>query len=213
MQYLRSLRDAFAETDTSKLLERWTQVDRAWMEIDTPIQPGHMMEYYEDQYRQAVSIECDLRIDDPALFISSAQEDAQAMYESMYEEIGRENFPKSYEYSLGNLQKAQLHIGNPVLQYGSFLCGAYSAQVVPNDDSVSYELGKKIFAFPKYVLQAQKSALRMQLETEFFSEDFLQDYRLFLQDEDRYYRVYDVETIGHEFGHTLWLTPGGEVQM
>lgn len=213
LQYLRSLRDAFAETDTSKLLERWTQVDRAWMEIDTPIQPGHMMEYYEDQYRQAVSIECDLRIDDPALFISSAQEDAQAMYESMYEEIGRENFPKSYEYSLGNLQKAQLHIGNPVLQYGSFLCGAYSAQVVPNDDSVSYELGKKIFAFPKYVLQAQKSALRMQLETEFFSEDFLQDYRLFLQDEDRYYRVYDVETIGHEFGHTLWLTPGGEVQM
>jgi Zn-dependent oligopeptidase len=25
--------------------------------------------------------------------------------------------------------------------------------------------------------------------------------------------MYDIETIGHEFGHTLWLTPNAEVKM
>jgi hypothetical protein len=94
------------------------------------------------------------------------------------------------------------------LAYGSFLCGAYSAQVVPNDDVVSKVHGKKIFAFPKYVLEAQKSAPRMKLDSKLISEEILEKYRKFLDGrEEDYYKIYDIETIGHEFGHTLWLTP------
>jgi hypothetical protein len=33
-----------------------------WMAIDTPFQPAHPIEYYEDKYRKAVSIELDFRI-------------------------------------------------------------------------------------------------------------------------------------------------------
>ena len=92
------------------MVEKWTRVDIAWMDIDTPVQPTHLMEYYEDRYRKAVSIEFDLRLDDPSLFESTVSGDIEAMYESMYDEIGRENFKESYEYSLSNQKRVQLHI-------------------------------------------------------------------------------------------------------
>jgi Zn-dependent oligopeptidase len=42
----------------------------------------------------------------------------------------------------------------------------------------------------------------------------LEEYYEFLQGaNETYYKIYDIETIGHEFGHTLWLTPGCEVKM
>ena len=212
--YFEAIISAWEEVDPNSLVEKWTQVDIAWMTIDTPVQPGHLMEYYEDKYRKAVSIEFDLRLDDPLLFTSRVSNDIQAMYESMYDEIGRENFPESYEYSLQNQKRAQLHIGAPVLQYGSFLCGAYSAQVVPNDDEVSKVHGKKIFAFPKFVLESKRMAPKMRLDEEIFSQQLLEKYGDFLNGSDKdFYEVYDTETIGHEFGHTLWLTPGCEVRM
>lgn len=80
------------------------------MAINTPVQPGHMMEYYEDKYRKAVAIEFDLRLDDPSLFTSTVSEDIEAMYETMYDEIGRDNFPESYKYSLQNQKSVGLHI-------------------------------------------------------------------------------------------------------
>ena len=212
--YFESIVLAWSEKNPNTLVEKWTQVDTLWMAIDTPIQPGHLMEYYEDKYRKAVSIEFDLRLDDPSLFKSRVAKDVEAMYESMYNEIGRENFSESYEYSLQNQKRVQLHIWAPVLQYGSFLCGAYSAQVVPNDDEVSKVHGKKIFAFPKFVLESKRMAPKMQLDKEIFSEDLLEKYENFLHGSDKdFYEVYDTETIGHEFGHTLWLTPGCEVRM
>lgn len=212
--YFTAIQTAWKETDVNNLVHLWTQVDIAWMEIDTPVQPGHLMEYYEDKYRRAVSIEFDLRLSDPSLFKSTVSEDIEDMYEGMYDEIGRDNFSESYKYSKNNQKQVQLHIWAPVFAYGSFLCGAYSAQVVPNDDEVSKVHGKKIFAFPKFVLESQRSAPKMKLDSEIISSEILEKYYEFLSGSDEnYYKIYDIETIGHEFGHTLWLTPGCEIKM
>ena len=214
IEYFSAIKDALRETDTNKLVEKWSEVDVKWMAVDTPIQPGHPIEYYEDKYRRAVSIEFDMRLLDPSLFESEVAADIENMYEGMYDEIGRENFPESYEYSKKNFQKVQLYISSPVLAYGSFLCGAYSAQVVPNDDEVSKVHGKKIFAFPKFVLESQRSAPKMKLDSEMIDAEILEKYYAFLAGDDAdYYKIYDIETIGHEFGHTLWLAPGSEVAM
>lgn len=179
--YFKALQNAWNEKDIDTLVEKWSQVDIAWMAIDTPVQPGHPIEYYEDKYRRAVSIEFDMRLSDPTLFESEVAENISHMYEGMYDEIGRENFPESYEYSKNNQKQVGLYIGAPVLQYGSFLCGAYSAQVVPNDDEVSKVYGKKIFAFPKFVLEAQRTAPKMKLDAEIISDSFLKKYYAFLE--------------------------------
>ena len=179
--YFASIQRALSELDTEKLVERWAEVDTLWMDIDTPVQPGHPIEYYEDKYRRAVSIEFDLRLTDPSLFESTVAQNIEHMYEAMYDEIGRENFRESYHYSLNNQKKVQLYIGAPVLAYGSFLCGSYSAQVVPNDDEVSKIHGKKIFAFPKYVLESQRNAPKMLLDVEMIDEYILAKYYTFLQ--------------------------------
>ncbi len=214
IKYFKAIKLALWELDPNLCVEKWTDVDIAWMAINTPVQPGHMMEYYEDKYRKAVAIEFDLRLDDPSLFTSTVSEDIEAMYETMYDEIGRDNFPESYKYSLQNQKSVGLHIWAPVLQYGAFLCGAYSAQVVPNDDEVSKVHGKKIFAFPKFVLESKRLAPKMKLDTKIFSQEILEKYYDFLhRNDESFYKVYDTETIGHEFGHTLWLTPGCEVKM
>ena len=214
IEYFRAIQDAWKEQEIDKLVEKWSEVDVAWMAIDTPVQPWHPIEYYEDKYRRAVSIEFDMRLVDPSLFTSEVAADIENMYEGMYDEIGRDNFPESYSFSKNNQKQVQLYIWAPVLAYGSFLCGAYSAQVVPNDDEVSKVHGKKIFAFPKYVLEAQRTAPKMKLDTEMISSEVLDKYRTFLDGSDEnYYKIYDIEVIGHEFGHTLWLTPGSEVSM
>lgn len=68
--------------------------------------------------------------------------------------------------------------------------------------------GKKIFAFPKYVRESQKAAPKMALDAKMIDAEILEKYEAFLQGpEERYYEIYDIETIGHEFGHTLWLSP------
>ncbi len=214
IEYFRAIQTAWKQQDVNQLVAAWSEVDVKWMAIDTPVQPGHPIEYYEDKYRRAVSIEFDMRLVDPSLFESEVAADIENMYEGMYDEIGRENFPESYEFSKNNQKQVQLYIWAPVLAYGSFLCGAYSAQVVPNDDEVSKIHWKKIFAFPKYVLEAQRSAPKMKLDSTMISETILQKYREFLDGPDeQYYKIYDIETIGHEFGHTLWLTPGSEISM
>ncbi len=214
IEYFTAIKEAWQEQDVDQLVAAWSEVDVKWMAIDTPVQPGHPMEYYEDKYRRAVSIEFDLRLLDLSLFTSTVAKDVEQMYEGMYDEIGRENFPESYQYSQKSMKQVQLYISSPVLAYGSFLCGTYSAQVVPNDDVVSSQYGKKIFAFPKYVREAQRSAPKMQLDKEIISEDLLIKYYEFLHGSDEnYYTIYDIETIGHEYGHTLWLTPGAEVAM
>ena len=214
IDYYKAVRKALAEIDTDRLVERWAEVDTLWMDITSPIQPGHMLEYYEDKYRRAVSIESDVRIVDPSIPKSEVLSNIKNMYEALYDEIGRDNFLESYHYSLNNLEKVQLYIWAPIFMYGSFLCGSYSAQVVPNDDIVSKEYGKKIFAFPKFVYEAQRSAPRMKLDSECIDEEILTKYCAFLEkDFEHYFDIYDIETIGHEYGHSLWLKEWSEVRM
>ena len=214
LSYYDTLIDAWNETDTDTLVEKWAAVDTAWMAIDTPFQPGHMIESYEDKYRKAVSIETDFRLGNPFLFESKVALEIEQMYEEIFTEIGKEDFEEAYTHSLHSFKQVQLHIGVPYLSYGSFLCGMYSAQVVPNDNEVSKVHGKKIFAFPEFVLQGQRKLPFMQLDNETFENDFLTKYRKFLYgSESRYYKVYDIEVIGHEFGHTLWLAPDTETEM
>ncbi len=94
IEYFRAIQIAFNETDVHELVAKWSEVDVKWMAIDTPVQPGHPIEYYEDKYRRAVSIEFDMRLSDPSLFQSEVATDIENMYEGMYDEIWRENFPR-----------------------------------------------------------------------------------------------------------------------
>ena len=63
--YIQTLIKAFAEEKTHLLVERWADVDRAWMKIKSPIQIGHPLEYYEDHFRKAVALEWDIRLTNP----------------------------------------------------------------------------------------------------------------------------------------------------
>ena len=56
-----------------------------------------------------------------------------------------------------NIDKTQLYISTPMLYYGAEFNGLFSAQVVPNDEKVSGECGKKIFAFVDFVVAATSS--------------------------------------------------------
>ena len=98
IEYFTAIQNAWNQQDVNELVAAWSEVDIKWMAIDTPVQPGHPIEYYEDKYRRAVSIEFDMRLLDPSLFTSEVAADIENMYEGMYDEIGRENFPESYEF-------------------------------------------------------------------------------------------------------------------
>ena len=100
------------------------------------------------------------------------------------------------------------------MSYGSRMTSLYSAQVIPNDPVITEKCGKKIFAVPGFILTAQKNNPVMKLNYDFFDKKVLENYRDFLlEDPQKYYRVYDIETIGHEFGHTLWLDTDTETKM
>jgi hypothetical protein len=104
------------------------------------------------------------------------------------------------------MKRVQLYISTPVLYFGAEFSGLFSAQVVPNDEVVSEAHGKKIFAFPGFVLENQKSVPTMQITKNIFEENFIKKHHNFIQnDEKKYFEIYDIETIGHEYGHTLWL--------
>jgi len=63
------------------------------------------------------------------------------------------------------------------------------------------------------VLEGKKKAPVMKLTKEILDSDLLNDYLNILEDSKLYFDIYDVETIGHEFGHTLWLTKDTEILM
>jgi hypothetical protein len=88
-----------------------------------------------------------------------------------------------------------LYISEPVLYFGSELEGLFSAQVVPNDEEISQKYGKKIFAFPRKVLEDKKRQPLTKLSKLVFSDKILKIYRDILEDEITFYKIYDVETI------------------
>lgn len=213
INYLNAIKNAFLEKDTNKLIDKWSKIDDVWMEIKTPFQISHPLEFYEDKYRKAVAPEWDLRILN-TVFESDVEYSIESMYESFYDELWRDNFKSSYEFSLANQKRVQLYLTSPVLYYSSELTWMFSAQVVPNDEVISKAKWKKIFAFPEMVLANKRSTPFMKIESVIFEKNLLNDYRKSLFWDDKiFYKIYDIETIGHEYGHTLWLDLDSEILM
>lgn len=214
IDYLESIIQAFSETNRHELVKRWSIVDEKWMAIDTPFQIVHPIEYYEDKYRKAVSPEWDIRIDDTKTLDSTILADVKSMYEAHYDDLWRDTYKASYEFSLDSLNRTQLHICNTLLSYGSRMTNMYSAQVIPNDAIITAKCGKKIFALPAFILESHKNAPVMKLSYDFFDQEVLQNYKnCIFWDAQKYYKIYDIQTIGHEFGHTLWLDTDTEMLM
>ncbi len=216
VKYIQSLITAFSEKRTDRLVHYWSEVDRAWMDITTPIQIGHPLEYYEDHYRKAVALEWDIRLSNPTY--QSANQRANKlknMSTELYQHIDRDGTHKDiFDFCQKSLQKVQLYIGRPALYFGAEYNGLFSAQVVPNDEKISKECGKKIFAFSDEILQIQRAKPFLQLSLDIFGQEFLSGERNFLfKNTKDWHRVYDITTIGHEFGHILWCDESTESVM
>ena len=205
--YIQALIKAFSEDRTDELVSKWADVDRAWMKIKTPIQIGHPLEYYEDHFRKAVALEWDIRLTNPKF----AQNDhrvnkIKSSFTKIYNSFDVNNeYKKIYDFSLKSLDKVQLYVGRPALFFGAEFQGLFSAQVVPNDEIVSLEEGKKIFAFSDEILQSSRAKPFLVLSREIFGQEILTHDRNFLFNETAsWHQVYDISTIGHEYGHILW---------
>ncbi len=212
--YLLAMKIAFEHNDPDKLIQYWAEVDRAWMAITTPLQIGHPLEYYEDHYRKAVALEWDLRIINPRLQEGSqTRSNIKTFAKKLAESIGG-NAPKVIQNNLTQVDETQLYIGQPVLYYGAEFNGLFSAQVVPNDESVSSELGKKIFAYADFVMASKKAKPVMRLSVETMGETFVRKQRKLIENEPAlWHKIYDISTIGHEFGHILWIENDTESAM
>lgn len=205
--YIQSLIKAFGEEKTHLLVSRWADVDRAWMKIKSPVQIGHPLEYYEDHFRKAVALEWDIRLTNPEFSQNDNRVNKiKSAFAKIFENLEQSKENKSvYDFSLKSLDEVQLYIGRPALFFAAEFNGLFSAQVVPNDEIVSKEMGKKIFAFSDEILQTTRAKPFLKLSSEIFGQEILKEDREFLFNETAaWHKVYDITTIGHEFGHILW---------
>ncbi len=216
INYLQAIIEALAEKDTAKLIPKWADVDRKWMKVTAPLQIGHPLEYYEDHYKKAVALEWDLRIVNPQNNAGAVKEHIASMYEQVFSTLEKEveGSKNIYLRSLENAKRVQLYLGRPALYYGAEFCGLFSAQVVPNDELITKEEGKKIFAFADNVLDSTRAKPFMKIQTEVFPKEFLDQSReIIFKKPELWYDVYNITTIGHEYGHILWLDDDTETQM
>ena len=216
IQYLQSIITALAEKRCDMLVSKWADVDKAWMKLTTPIQIGHPLEYYEDHFRKAVALEWDIRLTNPSLQNNNQRvQKIKTMFEKVFNSQKQtKEFKDIYNFSLKSLDKVQLHLGRPALFFGAEFNGLFSAQVVPNDEIVSAQEGKKIFAFSDEILQGQRAKPFLLLSKEILGQEFLTSDRKFLFNETKkWHQVYDITTIGHEFGHILWCDKETETIM
>jgi len=214
LEYIDALIDAFSYPKTDGLIKKWAEVDRKWMAITAPIQIGHPLEYYEDHYRKAVALEWDVRLSSPKLMQESKiAKQISSMAKSLANEFGKEA-QRVNANCLKQVDRTQLYIGVPALFYGAEFQGLFCAQVVPNDTEVSSELGKKIFAFADNVLESKKARPVMRLAREVFGDDFVLHWRKIMFDHPNlWHKVYEITTIGHEYGHILWVDDDTETKM
>jgi hypothetical protein len=212
--YFSAIKEAFAHKEPDELISKWAEVDRKWMAITTPMQVGHPLEYYEDHYRKAVALEWDLRIINPKLQEGSpTRSNIKQFASGMAEEFGT-LAEQTMRKNLQQVEETQLYIGQPMLYYGAEFNGLFSAQVVPNDEQVSAELGKKIFAYADFVMESKKSKPTMRLSVEIMGADFVQKQKALIENNPALWQeIYDISTIGHEFGHILWIDSDTETMM
>jgi len=226
-KYFASLINAFNETNVNLLVSKWAEVDKVWMNIDSPIQPGHFFEYYEDKYRKAVAIEWDMRIDDLSLPKNKRSKTIQTLFDDEYSKFVQKECPifkhetsnfNEYEDIKkevnNNIEKVQLHIGKPLFYFASSFNGLFSAQVIPNDEIVSGEYGKKIFAFPDKKSETARKKPFLKMERKIFGDKIVDlSRRNIFKTPERDLKVYDITTIGHEYGHVLWKDQDAEIVM
>ncbi len=203
--YFEALKAAFLERENEHVVARWQEAERAWMQTRGRIQVGHPLEYYEDAFTHAVALEWDARLNDTeSIDEASFKSSVERAFTQICQRIGgvSEELKNAVK---ANLQKTQLYICNPLLFYGAEFCGLFSAQVVPNDEFVSSECGKKIFAFVDFVYKNALSRPKMRLTSEVFEANFRDFCEEVLHDEKLWKKTYEVSTIGHEFGHILFV--------
>ncbi len=212
--YFTAIKIAFAHTKTDELIGKWAEVDRRWMAVRTPLQVGHPLEYYEDHYRKAVALEWDLRIVNPALQEgSSTRNNIKLFAYEMAKEFGDDAL-HTMSKNLLQVDETQLYIGQPILYYAAEFNGLFSAQVVPNDEQVSAELGKKIFAYADFVMESKKAKPIMKLSVETMGEAFVKKQKALVDNEpELWQKIYDISTVGHEYGHILWIDSDTETKM
>jgi hypothetical protein len=56
INYLNKINDALLCDERDNLVKKWSEVDIAWMDVKSPIQVGHPLEYYEDHFRKTVAL-------------------------------------------------------------------------------------------------------------------------------------------------------------
>ncbi len=204
--YFNALKTALLERKRGEAIKKWAAVDKIWMDIKSPVQVGHPLEYYEDKYRKAVALELDVRIKNPKL-----KSEVKDSIVKMYKKYCKDE--KLLKTALFNIEKTQLYISTPATFYGAEFNGLFSAQVVPNDEEVSAEKGKKIFAFVDKVYEDIKARPKMTLSYEILGKEFMDKFYKNLEDKEKFVKVYDITTIGHEFGHILWVDENSESVM
>ena len=214
INYFVALKKAFAGHQPKKLIGLWANVDRAWMKITTPLQVGHPLEYYEDHFRKAVALEWDLRIVNPKLQSASmTRQNIKDFSTKLATQLEGEVL-STIEKNCEQVDETQLYIGQPMMYYGAEFNGLFSAQVVPNDEQVSAEMGKKIFAYADFVMESKKAKPIMQLSVDFMGLEFVQKQKALAENNPTLWQeLYDISTIGHEFGHILWIDNDTEMLM
>lgn len=214
LDYFDSLIQAFSEKNTDNLVSRWANVDEKWMKIKTPLQICHPLEYYDDAFRKAVSIEWDLRLQNFSLGENERAIEMKKMYDDLFGKIGNEEFISAYEKPIKNIERTLLFLSKPIMFYGSELNGLFSAQVIPNDNEISKKEGKKIFAFSDMILKKSRESPFTKFGSEIYEKEFLEKQRRFLFNEtENWHKIYDFATIGHEYGHILWTDDDTEIEM
>ena len=169
VKYLEKLQNAFCEEDNAKVINAWQEAEIAWMDVKGALQPSHPLEYYEDAYTHAVALEWDIRlVDSEGIDELKFKEKVAKTYKIVCEKIKFDNAETNKAVS-ENIARTQLYISVPMIYYGAELNGLFSAQVVPNDESVSAKCGKKIFAFVNHVYEGAKAKPFMKLGAEIFS--------------------------------------------
>lgn len=214
INYIKAIKEAFSEKDTDKLVEKWSLVDVAWMSVKWPFQITHPLEYYEDKYRKAVAPEWDLRLKNDFLFESNVKSNIFLVFEKIFLDKWILKYENAYNFSKHNIENVSLYISSLLLYYWSRLSWLASAQVIPNDSIVSKKYGKKIFSFANEILKMSRNSPVTKFSTNIFEKELFEKSKKFIfWPDENFYKVYDIQTIWHEYWHTLWLDIDTEQKM